>query len=160
MGEKLLAAEPPARHGRADHKLVGGLPLRARIAQEHAAVAVVLLIDAVSLQQLGGFRAEVVGRLGQLGRDLAAQVVALLLDRFDRLREAMRSMCADLDILFSRAASRGPGPRSADFGNVDFRPRFSVNELEADGQDGAGEDFALCEARLSDKHKLTAIVPV
>ena len=89
MGQELLAREPAAGHSGADHELVDLLLLRARVAQQHAAIAVVLLIHAVMFQQLGRLGGEVVGRLGQLLGDLSAQVVALRLDLFDRARLAV-----------------------------------------------------------------------
>ena len=89
MGQKLLAREPSAGHPRADHELVELLLLQARVAQQHAVIAVVLLIHAVMFQQLGRLVREVVGRLGQLFGDLTAQEIALSLDLFHQARLAI-----------------------------------------------------------------------
>ena len=119
LGQKLLARQPAAGHSRADHELVDlflGF-LIAQVAQQHAAVAVILLIHAVMFQQLGRLGGEMVGRLRQLFGDLSAQVVAFRLDLLDRARRAvdrlLRIAAHDHGNLSRRMKTQcGPEPRT------------------------------------------------
>ena len=79
MGQKLLARKPPAGHSGANQELVDLLFLQALVAQQHAAIAVVLLVHAMMLQEVGRLGGEVVGRLRKLFGDLSAQIIALSL---------------------------------------------------------------------------------
>jgi hypothetical protein len=85
LGQQLIARELAAWNGGADHEAVK-LGLGRRIAGPRLGptLAVVLLIGAVVLEQLGAGLADVVGAVGHVGGDRAAQVVALGLDRLDR----------------------------------------------------------------------------
>ena len=49
-----------------------------------AAVAVVLLLDAVEFQQLRGRVAEMIGIAGQFGGNPPAEIIALRFDAFQR----------------------------------------------------------------------------
>ena len=84
MGQELLAGQPAARHSRADHELVDLLFLQVRVAQPRAAVAVVLLIHAMELEDVSSLGSEVVGWLRQFLGNSPAEGIALCLDRFDR----------------------------------------------------------------------------
>ena len=90
LGQELPGRKPAARHSRADHELVDSLGLlHAQVAQQHAAIAVILLVDAVMFQELRRVGGEVIGRLGEFFGNLSAQVVALPFDLLDRARRAV-----------------------------------------------------------------------
>ncbi len=77
----LLGGDDAARDLAADHESVGGV--QAGIAPLPARVPVVLLVNAVELEQLRGFVLEMAGVGGELRRERAAQPVARLLDLLD-----------------------------------------------------------------------------
>ena len=79
--EILIGGEHAARNLAADHE--GVVRLEAGIAPLAACVAVVLLIDAVELEQLRGRVFEMAGVGGELRGERAAQPAARLLDLFD-----------------------------------------------------------------------------
>ena len=91
LGQQLLAGQLAAGNLGADHERVGlgalALVLRAAAGPR---VAVVLLVGAVMLQQLDAGLAEKVVRVAQLRADIAAQVVALDLEDFDRAEFRLR----------------------------------------------------------------------
>ena len=78
--EPLVECDHAARHRRADHARVVERELLLRSRPAH--VAVVLLVDAVELEQHRALGAELVG-LDQLVADRAAQIPTLGLDRLD-----------------------------------------------------------------------------
>src|SRR5207249_238651 len=79
--EVLPGGEDAARNLAADHE--GVLGLEAGVAALAARVAVVLLIDAVELEQLRRLVLEMAGVGGELRGERAAQPAARLLDLFD-----------------------------------------------------------------------------
>ena len=86
LGQQLVAGQLAAGNLGADHEAVDFVAActAAFGAAAGAGVAIVLLIGAVMLQQLGAVLAEMVVAVDQLRADVAAQVVAARLDDLDR----------------------------------------------------------------------------
>ena len=101
LGQQLLAGQLAAGNLGADHERVGlgRLALAALDAAGGPRVAIVLLIGAVVLQQLDAGLAEEVVAVAQLLADIAAQVVALDLEDFDRTELWLRRTWRAADVL-------------------------------------------------------------
>ena len=84
LGQQLVAGDPAAGDGGADHEAVELGLGRAIDAGFGAALAVVLLIRAVMLEKLGAVFADEVVAVAQLFGDRAAKIVALRLGDFNR----------------------------------------------------------------------------